>query len=138
MLEQYRRGLMPPGELLDADDHLAVCAQCRELAAGGEAVQHALAAFTADMLALATEAPEHLSYEQIASFVSQETDEAQREAVLSHLNFCDVCAADVRSLSAFKAELFAAQDRRPAPSAFHTFQERPAALKERLAARLSA
>jgi hypothetical protein len=101
LLEQYRKGSLPSAELLAADDHLAACAHCRELASRADAVKKNFRALAAELHALEPEGAEHLSYERLAALVRREMDEVEREIVESHLAICGECAGDVRDLSAF-------------------------------------
>lgn len=113
MLEQYRKGSLPSTELLAADDHLAACARCREVASRAEAVKKSFAALGAELRARAPEEMEHLSYELLTAFIRGGLDEVERETVESHLAFCVECDDDVRDLSAFAAEV---SDRRGRPA----------------------
>ena len=97
-IERYRQLLMSPTELLAADDHLAACAACRELAAGGGALPTAFTALHEELETAGDEAPEHFSYEQLAAYVEHEMGEVEREVAASHLEFCAECAEEVRDL----------------------------------------
>ncbi len=117
-LEQYRRGVLPPADLLVADDHLAACSQCR--ARLGETVPAADAWQTLRAsLPSAGEQPEHLSYEQLAAYADEKLSGMEREAAASHLEICRMCAAEMRDLQDFSATMGAlvARDREPATRA---------------------
>lgn len=101
-INEYQRGTLPPVELLEADDHLHECANCRATAdAAPETINTLLAAFGLDE----ANAAQHLAYEQIAALVDDSLGEVERDIALSHLVDCGPCAAEVRELSAFRVAL---------------------------------
>lgn len=47
----------------------------------------------------------HLSYEQLAGYVTESLAEVEREIAGNHLSVCEFCAAEIRALRTVKAEL---------------------------------
>ena len=91
---RFRNRTLEPAELLDVDQHLAVCGVCserlwREMAAPGQ------------VSALRDLLSEHLEYAQIVVSAEGKAD----AAVEQHLAGCAMCRADVEDLRAFQAEL---------------------------------
>ena len=123
-IEQYWRRTIGPVELLAAVDHLATCDACRRRAAdvvGAEdippSVRSSLQAET-----------DHVSYEQIASFVDGELNAADRESVESHLKLCASCADEVSDLQNFRMTMATSAQRTVATPARITLRERLSAL----------
>jgi hypothetical protein len=83
-------------ELLQIDDHLSRCAECRDrVVAEGDlraALQTALP-------------PEHVSYEQLEAYLDGKASAAQTEAVRVHAAACRICSDELRDLESFKKEL---------------------------------
>lgn len=109
-IEQYRDKAMPPDELLAFDSHLAQCAECRKQLAGNQDVSTLL-----HSLGAAADAPEHLSYEQMAAYVDAKATDIDREIVEAHVELCARCAAELGDLAAL-AQVMSA-DSEPAPVA---------------------
>ncbi len=105
LIARYGRRALSPAELLAADDHLAICAACRQRASEAGNWSAACAALRADLRQAASAAPEHLGYEQIVAYVDHALDETAGEIVESHLESCRQCFAEVEDLRAFKAAL---------------------------------
>ncbi len=88
-----------PAELLRMDAHLSGCAACR---------QSVEAALTGSTLALHTELqsaapaqPQHLSFEQLARYVDETLEPAERTVVSDHATSCTQCAFAVADLRTF-------------------------------------
>lgn len=106
-LDRYRRGLLPPEELLAVDDHLAGCAACREAAlratpapAAAPAGAGAAAAFET---LIGSTVDEHPGFEELAAYVDATQDDVAREVMETHLGDCASCREEVADLRAFKA-----------------------------------
>jgi hypothetical protein len=96
-LARYRARGLSPGELLRADDHLALCEQC--YARLGQAVNlddQATKTFRA-FQALYAE-PTHLGYEQLEACAEGKLGEIDLEIAESHLESCAQCAAELADL----------------------------------------
>jgi hypothetical protein len=105
-LVRYRQKLLSPAELLEVDQHLALCSVCRaQLQATGPPPQ-----FWSDWQEWHTPGSEHLSYEQLEAYVDNHIDEIEREIVEGHAAGCSSCARELRELQAFATGLKA-----PAP-----------------------
>jgi anti-sigma factor RsiW len=102
-IEQYRSKGMPSEDLLAFDRHLAQCGECRKQLASGEQVTALLTG-----LAAASEAPEHLSYDQMTAYVDAKSGDLDREIVESHVELCARCAAELGDLAAF-AQMISAE-----------------------------
>ena len=95
-IEQYRSRGMPSEDLLAFDRHLAECGECRKQLASEERVTALLTG-----LASASDAPEHLSYDQMTAYVDAKSGDVEREIVESHVELCARCAAELGDLAAF-------------------------------------
>src|SRR5262245_35927489 len=103
-LERYRQSALPPPELLAVDDHLAACGQCRAQLAAFVPATIAWQTLNAQLNTNA-ERIEHLSYEQLAAYVDEQLGNAERLAAESHLETCEICAAELQDLRAFSVEV---------------------------------
>jgi hypothetical protein len=101
-----------PEELLPMDDHISQCAECRDRLASaselgpalhrtalGEHLQNLTAAIPPAMQ------DDHLTYEQLESYVDGKMRRADRGAADRHLRLCQSCSHEVRDLNTFKVEL---------------------------------
>jgi predicted anti-sigma-YlaC factor YlaD len=106
-LESYRQSALPPLELLAVDDHLAACVQCRSRLTGIAPEPLLDAAWQTLRLQLhpGAEQVEHLSYEQLSACVDEQLDGADRQTVNQHLESCEMCAAELQDLRAFRQEV---------------------------------
>lgn len=103
-LARYRERKMQPVELLEADDHLALCDACYARLSRAQAPPDKLLAAAGVAFAGASSAsePVHLTYEQMAALVDDKLDEIDREVLASHLELCERCEMefnDLRELS---------------------------------------
>lgn len=91
---QYSEGKTPPHQLLDTDDHLAVCEDCRAGVNERVAVRGAetLAAF------LLVDSGPHLSYQELEEYVDGAISGAALRTADEHLHGCDTCTRQVRDL----------------------------------------
>jgi hypothetical protein len=87
---------LSPDELLQVDDHLSRCAECRDRVASESELRAALRT---------TPLAEHLSYEQLEAYVDGKASASQTEAVRVHAAACRVCSDELRDLESFKNEL---------------------------------
>ena len=108
-VDQYRRRVMSPADLLAAGDHLANCDDCRRLASEALPMDSIVSSLHVQLQSGVTGAEsEHLSYEQLAALVDNEVDVTDRVALEGHLESCSLCAAEVKDLTAFRSETHAA------------------------------
>jgi len=95
---QYHSRTLAPVELLEIDEHIALCAACRDrLYREGQAGTQ-LRRLKADFAG-------HLGYDQIADCANGTFP----PEVAQHLEECDMCRAEVDDLTQFRAELKSAQ-----------------------------
>lgn len=115
-LEGYRQSALPPLELLAVDDHLAACEQCRLRLAGVASAPALNDVWQTLRLQLhpSAEQIEHLSYEQLAAYVDEQLDGTDRQTVNQHLESCEMCAAELQDLRAFRMEVQALPSPEPA------------------------
>ncbi|HEV7904033.1 MAG TPA: zf-HC2 domain-containing protein, partial [Pyrinomonadaceae bacterium] len=101
-IEHYRAGRSSVAEVLAAQDHVVVCAECRarlEAAVGADTAVLSLRRQMTQAAAPGTpEAEFHLPYEQLALYVDDKLDAVEREIADSHLSSCGDCAADLADL----------------------------------------
>jgi len=115
---------MSPAELLAADDHFAVCEDCRRHASEPLQMDAVVSGLHAHLRAEAAALEsDHLSYEQVAALVDGEIGDAEREALGSHLEICAPCSEEVNDLRAFRPEALAASARKFEPTERPTLQE---------------
>ena len=119
-IEQYWRRTIAPIELLAAVDHLAICDDCRRRAAHVVGAKDVLPSVQSSLHAEI----EHVSYEQMASFVDGQLTAADRESVESHLKLCGECADEVSDLQNFRMSMATAPQTTDEPPAKTTFRER--------------
>ena len=84
---RYLRGTLAADELLEVDEHLAACEECR---AAAPSMSRAAASMS-DAIA-----GEHLDYEQIEAYVDGTLDDPA--AAKAHLEVCELCAGEVEDL----------------------------------------
>ena len=102
-IERYRAGALPPDRLLDVDDHLAACDECRtraheqiDLAASSTALFNAIESRGADA---------HCTYETLEAFVDGTLPADARLDVLDHVQRCMLCTEDLGDLRHARALL---------------------------------
>src|ERR671919_815400 len=92
-MNKYSEKKLLPKELLQIDEHLSICENCRNK-------------LTVDSDPIAglfqQEQPEHLSYDQLEAYLDKQKD---RELVESHLEVCSRCKSEYDDLCAFSVEL---------------------------------
>ena len=100
---RYERRKTSPAEILNVQNHIAVCADCRAKLARKVNTEQAFAAIRSNFTFgdLANE-PEHLAYEQLEFFVDGKLDEVDREITTSHLAFCGECKLDLADLQKYR------------------------------------
>ena len=116
--EQYRRRVIPPAELLDVDDHLAECEECRQRVGMNFQTETLVADFNHRLLSTAgLPESDHASYEQLEALVNGELEDGEPDELQAHLEVCQACTQDLNDLRAFRAELHAvsAEDTKRAP-----------------------
>ncbi|MEO6049935.1 MAG: zf-HC2 domain-containing protein [Pyrinomonadaceae bacterium] len=104
--EAYVRRTLPPDKLLQLDDHIVSCTDCRRglVAERPDGESGLLAA-----LAQPDHDP-HLSFNQLSEYVDHHLDEVDREIVEHHFNFCDLCRVQVRDLDILRTDIAVAAE----------------------------
>ena len=104
-LELYGARTLPPAERWAVEEHLGECPACRGRAAGVTHAEERFESLRNDFERVAAAPLEHLDFGQIAGFVDEAMNEAERAVVVDHLAVCAPCAHEVRELSAFRVSL---------------------------------
>ena len=95
-ITRYIKRDLAPNDLLQSDDHLAACSVCSARLRG----------LPADALVLnmgpTTVNHEHLSYDQMESYVEDRLDPVAREIADVHIDVCRSCRSDVTELAAMQ------------------------------------
>ncbi len=98
-LRRYAIGDANPEEILDLDDHLSTCGECRSRLSPSSAL-----AEWADGLA-ADDDDRHLTHEQLVARVEHRVEDADLFAIEAHLKSCRSCREEVADLARFRNEL---------------------------------
>ncbi|MBS1808158.1 MAG: hypothetical protein JST84_08205 [Acidobacteria bacterium] len=93
-LNRYRHARLEPAELLSLDDHLTECEFCRQQLRAQLNPQSAFFQLRANLQLMPE--PEHLSSSQYPAFVNNTLSTVEQELVVSHLEYCDLCAGQMR------------------------------------------
>lgn len=93
-LQRFRRGELPPSEVLAVARHLGVCTACAALARAGSGA----AGYESLRLALAG-TPEHVTAEALSDYV----DGVAGADVAEHVRLCARCRAEAEDLAGFRA-----------------------------------
>lgn len=117
-LSEYANRSLSPAELLLLDDHLADCAACcKKLSSvlqansgGTGAVNFLIGELTA------TAEDFHLSFVQIAAYIDQQLDAAERQVITDHLHLCLTCQSEIEDLQAFQQTLAQSFSDTPKPT----------------------
>lgn len=104
-LELYGARSLPSAERWAAEEHFAECPACRERAASVTHAEERFESLLNDFERTASAPMEHLDFAQIAGFVDDAMNEAERVVVADHLAVCASCVQEVRELSAFRVSL---------------------------------
>src|SRR5437016_5403907 len=112
-IEQYasRKPGTSASELLDLDEHLAGCVECRTkaLTASG------LSPTSISMPPAEDDDPGHLEHELLAGYVDGTLGAVDKEIVEGHLEFCPSCVAEVAELRTFRSVLATQADKSYSP-----------------------
>src|SRR5689334_20481226 len=92
LIKRYYERMLPAGELLDADDHIAECEICRQRLNDELRLRAASQSLRLDLSATGLT---HLTYEQLVSYVDGDSDQTDSEIVDSHLKLCKNCFAEL-------------------------------------------
>jgi hypothetical protein len=104
-LARFREGALDGAELLAADDHLAVCGDCRARLQPGSRAAKNWAELGRGLRASALAAEPHIEFESMRAFVDGDASQADRMRLETHLLECPDCRAEVDDLKSFAARL---------------------------------
>src|SRR5262249_2263992 len=96
-------GGLTASELLVADDHLIGCESCSRLLSEFVGADQRIAVFARD---IQEDLGEHLSYEQLESFVDRTAAEVDRETMAAHMKSCADCRMHAEELDRVREEFF--------------------------------
>src|SRR5215470_3662581 len=111
-ITSYRERRASPAELLQVDDHISQCAECRERLSSASDLRTALQAARSRLMSghepdLSDERggspqlvskSEHLAYEQLEAYVDGKMSRAARRIAETHLKACQLCSEELRDL----------------------------------------
>jgi hypothetical protein len=103
-LKKYAAGDLSPSEFLSFDDHLSGCELCREQLAAATNVAATAAGLRSEISAPVQ--TQHLTYDELESYVDQTADETDREIAASHLEMCPQCTEQLQQLNKLKSDVF--------------------------------
>ncbi len=101
-LNRYRHAGLAPGELLSMDDHLLTCEFCRQQLRPELPLPAALEHLRAALQTLPEE--EHIAPELRTAFAQDQVDAIESELIMSHLQRCPACAAQIEFLRGGKTD----------------------------------
>jgi predicted anti-sigma-YlaC factor YlaD len=102
VLEAYVTRTLLPRELIEADEHLAICDDCLDIVRALMNVAGTYGDMQVELEAGHFEPPAHLSYKVIESYVDGLLTRRKRDAVEAHAKDCPVCAEAIAALLKFK------------------------------------
>jgi hypothetical protein len=103
-VDRFRNRALAPAELLELDEHVSICNECRDRLYAENRVSDGIRSLRADL-------DEHLSYQQLVSCSEGMASAEQR----LHLRDCAMCQGEVQDLSRFRTELAESPRRSNAP-----------------------
>ncbi|MBC7909194.1 MAG: zf-HC2 domain-containing protein [Pyrinomonadaceae bacterium] len=103
-VERYRKRALAPAQLIQMDEHLAACAECRRML-GADKAERQMLSFSTDLDSVAT--VEHLDDEQLAAYADGALNAAEAEIIESHLVVCARCELLASELLIFRDEIAA-------------------------------
>jgi hypothetical protein len=104
-LARFREGALHGAELLAADDHLAVCSDCRARLQPGSRAAKNWAELGRGWRASALAAEPHIAFESMQAFVDGNASQADRMRLEAHILECPGCRAEVDDLKNFTARM---------------------------------
>lgn len=119
----YARSLEVP-ELALIASHLATCADCRQVFHEVSRRSRELAHLSFNLSPEAWLKHEHLTYEQLAPYVEERLDKAEREIVDIHLGSCERCREDLSSFLDHRQRIEPEMNVRYAPHEASTWREK--------------
>src|SRR5215471_14666057 len=116
-IERYRARTLPAEELLAATEHVFACDVCHRRLSGAKGLERAYRFLKNELQTAAMEHSEHLRFEQVVAYASDQLEESDREILETHIEECADCDAEVADIRLFRATLLLIPPRGPAPKA---------------------
>lgn len=118
-IDQYAQQSLPPADLLDVDEHLATCAECRDKAVAASGYEGSVSTLRKSLAPTPADDLDHPDHDLLAGYVDGILGDVDKEIVDGHLEFCARCAAEVADLRSFQRVLTSGPDKEysPAPGA---------------------
>lgn len=104
-LARFRDSGLAGADLLEADDHMAVCEECRQQLQALPTAVSAWAGIGEGLRASAECAETHLPYEQLQAYVDGAGSTAEKMRAQSHLTGCESCRGEAENLQVFAASV---------------------------------
>jgi hypothetical protein len=104
-LAKLREGALTGADLLAADDHLAVCKECRERLQATSTVVRTWAELAKAASATAAVADQHVSFETLKAYVDGTASNADRMRLETHFLECENCRWEAHDLKEFAVAL---------------------------------
>lgn len=103
-IQNYQLKKITPDQLLALDDHIQSCELCRNRVHQKQD-DILFKWLRSELRTTASENRDHLSFEQLESYVDVRLDSVDLENVKNHLNICNECKTDVNELRSIQSEL---------------------------------
>jgi hypothetical protein len=100
---QYWQRALSPTVLLAVDDHLAQCQDCRESLERAKGTATVEGALWQALTGAGPPSTSHLSYDDLAAVVDDDSTASDRQEIIQHLSTCKDCADEVADLRRFRA-----------------------------------
>jgi hypothetical protein len=104
-IEAFRANLLRTTEMVGILEHMETCEECERRLRDCIRAERDYQPVTIGMDFEDWFRHEHLDYEQLVAFVDEKMDAEEREFFNLHLDFCERCSGDVRSLLDFRSRL---------------------------------
>lgn len=98
-LEQFLKGKLPAGRLLEVDEHISECTECKAALDGLQSGKSAAVDFS-EMILGVKDCPE---YEQLSAYVDRELDAQESSAIEAHANLCELCSRDISRIAELRS-----------------------------------
>ncbi len=102
--DQYCQRTLSALELLEVDDHLAFCEECRRRISVKADAETVVSDFHYRLFSTASD---HLSYEELVALVDDEIEKTERDELESHLEVCEPCSQDLNDLRSVRVDVLA-------------------------------
>jgi hypothetical protein len=111
IVQRYRLQSLRTSELIAATDHLAICAECREMLLGSAGdVETRVKCVQREFVVSADS--DHATYVELARYVDRELSASRRAALDAHFQDCRTCAEELQDLESYALD-FTVNSRTP-------------------------